>query len=340
MFFGVYMGLGQRLKLRRQQLQLTQADLAKKVGVRQSTIGNLESRGGNTSKYAPKIAEVLNVPLEWLLFDNEEISPKVNDGYEFANELHLMLERFQTLFEIHKIPLAKIPTILDGGLKRSDILQKERLIDKLNDEVVKSICKLFHIEENWLLGVSERIYKNRRWNKFELHCICSQILRYISKGYDTEVIFTGNQELNKNIFKKARLDSDKHNVWLGVVIRLTKNINGVTFTTYEVWNDLPWEVTSARMSIKALILFCVRHQIEQCSYDLGNDEFTELFNKKKLAFNFFDKVRSPTWYPDDFLSKSSDDNPDVDEVKFIKEEYLERGLDELTKQFNNLDTGV
>ena len=61
---------GQRLKQARKAAALTQAQLAKKVGIGQSTIAELEKIGSGSS-HTPAIAAILNVscpryPLQWL----------------------------------------------------------------------------------------------------------------------------------------------------------------------------------------------------------------------------------------------------------------------------------
>lgn len=56
---------GQRLKTARKAAKMTQADLAKKVGIGQSTVAELE-KTGNGSSHTPAIADALGVAALWL----------------------------------------------------------------------------------------------------------------------------------------------------------------------------------------------------------------------------------------------------------------------------------
>lgn len=336
------MSLGSKIKLRRKQLTMTQAELAEKVGVRQSTIGNIEARGITATKHAGKIADALGVSIEWLMLDEDDKRlsdnlPSINgkrSGVSWRNfpsttEIHKMIKRFYLLFETHQIPLFIVPDLLDNRICRSDLLTPESLVDKLDLELVTYISNLFHVECNWLIGFSDDVYKFRRWNKFEIDRICKQLLHYQELGYKIEVVFSANKKTNKDTFIKARKNVNERELMIGVAIQITKQINDLEFTTYEIWNEQPWEVFSARLSLKTLILFCARHRIPKRSHDLSAIQFRALFSQHScLAFEYFYKEKFQAWNPSDFLS-NSDDNPEPDEIQYVKEEYLEKGLHEL-----------
>ena len=57
---------GERIKVSRQRLSLTQAELAKTCGLSQSTIGNLESGIRKSPRHVLVIAKALNVDAMWL----------------------------------------------------------------------------------------------------------------------------------------------------------------------------------------------------------------------------------------------------------------------------------
>jgi phage repressor protein C with HTH and peptisase S24 domain len=60
-----FMIFGDRLKEARNDAGLTQAELARLVGVKQGTVGEAEA-GGKSSRYMHEYARVLNVNIEWL----------------------------------------------------------------------------------------------------------------------------------------------------------------------------------------------------------------------------------------------------------------------------------
>lgn len=65
---------GDRIKVSRQQLGLTQAELAKSCGLAQSAIGNLESGIRKSPKHILIIAKALNVDAMWLQYGHAQSS--------------------------------------------------------------------------------------------------------------------------------------------------------------------------------------------------------------------------------------------------------------------------
>lgn len=79
---------GQRVAERREQLEMSQEDLAKKVGMRQQGIASIESGKVSRPRLLPEMAEALKADLDWLLYrdgpDPEPVrSPK---GADFASQ--------------------------------------------------------------------------------------------------------------------------------------------------------------------------------------------------------------------------------------------------------------
>lgn len=60
------MSIGHRIKEARSALGMSQAQLAKRVGVSQGTIGHIEAGRNDTSKHLVVIAAALGVRAEWL----------------------------------------------------------------------------------------------------------------------------------------------------------------------------------------------------------------------------------------------------------------------------------
>lgn len=58
--------IGQRIREARKAKQMTQADLAKKVGLSQGAIGHLEAGRNDNSMHLVQIAAALGVRAEWL----------------------------------------------------------------------------------------------------------------------------------------------------------------------------------------------------------------------------------------------------------------------------------
>lgn len=59
--------LGDRIRAKRRELNISQIELAKKVGITQGALSHLESGRNETSKELPQIALALGVDVHWLL---------------------------------------------------------------------------------------------------------------------------------------------------------------------------------------------------------------------------------------------------------------------------------
>ena len=65
--------LGDKVKKLRKELKITQSELAKTIGVSQSTIGMIEgNKQGASSETLMKLAKTLNTTAEYLLSENDE----------------------------------------------------------------------------------------------------------------------------------------------------------------------------------------------------------------------------------------------------------------------------
>ncbi|MFW1828061.1 XRE family transcriptional regulator [Acinetobacter sp. ULE_I092] len=78
------MTLGARLKFARKEKRLTQNQLAEMVGIKQSTLSQLESGLMNSSTHLPAIADALGVGALWLQTGNEKLHPS-RDGQPIAD---------------------------------------------------------------------------------------------------------------------------------------------------------------------------------------------------------------------------------------------------------------
>lgn len=68
--------LGTRLKCEREKLKLTQADVARRAGVSQGLIAQIESGTNEGSKHVVKIANALGVSSDWLVYGAGESQPE------------------------------------------------------------------------------------------------------------------------------------------------------------------------------------------------------------------------------------------------------------------------
>lgn len=73
--------MGTRVKFCREKRQMSQMDLAKKIGVSQGTIAHIESGRNQSTKYIVDLAKALKVSAEWL----SEGKGKLMDDWPFPN---------------------------------------------------------------------------------------------------------------------------------------------------------------------------------------------------------------------------------------------------------------
>lgn len=94
------MALGKRVKQVRENLGLTQAQLAEKVGISQTAVHLLEQRDSQSSKFLVEISKALGVTPEWLkegghlLAEQPRTYEAEPDGRTPSEETHVIIPRY------------------------------------------------------------------------------------------------------------------------------------------------------------------------------------------------------------------------------------------------------
>ncbi|HQE60585.1 MAG TPA: helix-turn-helix domain-containing protein [Spirochaetota bacterium] len=110
------MTLGEKIRLIRKKKKLSQKELAQKIGMHENHLGRYEN--GLSEPTAPvlkKICEALDVPADYLLFDNKENSPasKVTDKE--------LLEQFELVDKFTDDDKKIVKVVLDAFISRNKI---------------------------------------------------------------------------------------------------------------------------------------------------------------------------------------------------------------------------
>lgn len=96
------MDLSSRLKQARKAKGLSQAEVARGVGLKQAAVGHIESGRSQNSKYLPQIAKYLGVNYDWLLTGQGDMNfsakPYVDSGIRMVP-----LRLFSDLISDHKM---------------------------------------------------------------------------------------------------------------------------------------------------------------------------------------------------------------------------------------------
>lgn len=84
--------------------------------------------------------------------DDEITQPK--------SDVHALAARFIELFRSHGIERTQIARFLgpDSGITLADLSDDERLIAKLDDGLLATVCERFGVRREWLEGTSKQIY--------------------------------------------------------------------------------------------------------------------------------------------------------------------------------------
>ncbi|MCW2370176.1 transcriptional regulator with XRE-family HTH domain [Sphingobium sp. B1D7B] len=109
------MDLGRRLSDRINDVGLSQAELARRIGIKQPSINYLISRGPQGSKHLLKIARELQTTPEYLLGETDDPQGSAPDNVLADAETREMAERFKRLGGRDRRALLQIARSLDGG---------------------------------------------------------------------------------------------------------------------------------------------------------------------------------------------------------------------------------
>lgn len=95
--------LGDKVKILRKSLKITQKDLAASIGVSQSTIGMIEGNNqGASNDTLLKLAKALNTTVDYLLSDDDKVKDIINfqelnekDKKSITKDLKVLMEEFR-----------------------------------------------------------------------------------------------------------------------------------------------------------------------------------------------------------------------------------------------------
>lgn len=96
------MNVGERIKQRREELGLSQGDLAKRMGVSRQAISKAEKHGGDiTQKKIEKFADALHISADFLLYGETKFivgAPMTSE--ELNDEMMKRVEKYDQMIEI------------------------------------------------------------------------------------------------------------------------------------------------------------------------------------------------------------------------------------------------
>lgn len=113
------MSTGDRLRSLRKDLKLTQTEFARKIGLKQASIGLIENNTRNlTDRNIMSICEVFGVSEEWLREGKDEMYRKSNPDNNLAIEIAKLLSSDDDWTKNAVLQLLKLPPHERDVLKR------------------------------------------------------------------------------------------------------------------------------------------------------------------------------------------------------------------------------
>ena len=164
------MGIGERIKKRRNELKMSQEELAKRMGyTSRSTIAKIESGANDiTQSTIVKFSEVLNTSIKYLMDWEDEDNESINLGkqirklrtnkdlslVEMASEFNISVDDLKQYEKGTKqVPLELLTKMANYfGIEKSDLVE-----DKLNKEYIKNTnnANVLKLQKRWNDEVGE-----------------------------------------------------------------------------------------------------------------------------------------------------------------------------------------
>ncbi|MEZ8086237.1 MULTISPECIES: hypothetical protein [unclassified Vibrio] len=239
--------------------------------------------------------------------------------------------RLVSIFEAHGVHRNQIPNIIGHGLTLHDVSSDEYLLEKLNNEVLASTCKLFGINRDWLDGSSKEVYPTYNFYKDP------QKFSDFLSGLIAEC---GSENLEGVLLTVDKIDRGIESVL--ILQETLGHINNKPYFRYYICSGWVFSYWKSRGYIAASIAMCWKNQVYVRGLYLDTSTVSCYASGECLLDFGQDGIHFPygvRWYPEDLVEQ-----PDV-YLKNVDPEENKFGLDaalSLWFQLKNqgfLDTG-
>jgi len=291
-----------------------------------------DKRIGTTVRFEPAVKRFIELQATHLGISNQEFVSMTLKAVMNAtlqpqsNQLELMTDRFIEIFDAHGIAMADIPRLVPV-IQKSDLLSKKTLLDKLSDDVIATVAELFFVDPLWLKGTSDRPHNlsGKRWYK-RVDSIAISLAKYSRQCRGVRVLLVSKNGTNYQQLKEAKDKEDAIPAHvMGVVIQLDRSVNGINFTTYDVWEAERWNYAPCRHYLKCIALFCEKAGIFCDGATVATEQLSAFFIGNVLAVSALNYGRG-VWHADQFLW-GDDRNTELDELDYVRNFYKEKKLD-------------
>lgn len=220
-----------------------------------------------TKTYLQAQSEVMGISLSQMISAILDSVTSMEMKSPVDNKLKMIYDRIISLFELHKInPVDMAKMLSQYGLKSSQIRDPDVFIDKLTTDIIKDIAGWFSVDYKWIIGETERVYlseNNKFWYK-NAYGFCVGLIQKYFQYRDFKIFVVKRAGVS---FEHAEKYEDQGSrLDIGFILSYENEVNGVTFTKFEVCEFQRWNYAKCRGYLKFVLYFLnkVENKINSC----------------------------------------------------------------------------
>jgi hypothetical protein len=237
-------------------------------------------------------------------------------------EARALMERFIELHRAHDVLPAQIPRVLglEDELQPIDVSNPKRLIERLDNKMLRKTCELYGVRREWLEGEAVPPYECRYVYRDALALI--EFLEEITKRHQTLYLWC---------FKSTAVPLEEmgnDDLYL-VICANTLALGDRTIERfYPLESDWPWDHAPARIGFKTLVFICWSFGIHAWGREAPLSEIQAVRDGIKLPSALNQYRSSARWYPDDYIFTSAESQvaKDSDEALLVRNQLEKEGL--------------
>lgn len=247
------------------------------------------------------------------------------------NEAYSLVDRFIELFKAHGIERTQVPRFLGDryNLTLENMSSNEKLLSRLDEALLTSVCELFGVQRDWLDKGDTPIYSRERFYKnMNLYV---QFLSDIKQKYDDVQCFAIKSPENK-------LAKDGKDLSIALLFRgrtgvLDDNPIYRYFISGDEWS---WSYGRTRIQLKAMIWAAWQFKILIAGCLLPQDNINDLLAGKVFPGPLVDNLSWVMWHPDDYILTADESQVAADSKEAItaREYMIETGWMDHFKKFH------
>ncbi|NRF27103.1 hypothetical protein HRJ45_19800 [Vibrio coralliilyticus] len=178
-----------------------------------------------------------------------------------SNQLNAVCHRFRTAFSEHNISELDIPKLIPE-ISRSQLLSDDKLIDAIDDDVIKRVSEIFHYRTEYLRGVDSKHVSEsnvRYWYK-ESFNIIRHIAQLKAQGIQvkpfviiptmlTSLTSNRNSQIANQLKQACLSDDNSNHQPISFGLLYTEMLNGLPIRRVKLYISDRWNYSKCRSSL-------------------------------------------------------------------------------------------